>query len=527
MSDKYINESCLQTIKVWVESKIPTTTSELTNNSGYITLNDVPTEIFWCTYDTTTYSQISTAITNGKFPIVIGSGMYGLYSHHTGSGNEAMHIFVYTLKSRIYYFTCNYSNTWGISFTAIAPIDSPTLTGTPTAPTATAGTNTTQVATTAFVASEISGKLDKSGGTMTGALTLSGAPTSDLEASTKKYVDDSISNIGSDLPSQSGNSGKFLTTDGTDASWASVPTPPSAYTSNPAMDGTASAGSSSNYAKGDHVHPTDTSRQTKITASGILKGDGNGGVSAAVSGTDYQSPLVADTDYQTPLTFDDSPTANSSNPVKSGGVYTALSNKQGTITANGILKGNGSGTISAAVAGTDYQAPLTAGTDYQTPLVAGTDYQTPLPSQSGNSGKFLTTNGTTLSWGTPSGGGSSDTYLCTYGTTTSADIESALSSNKILYCLYNDRLYTFGYKASATNHYFYAWQGETKYYVRCNSNSWTNSSTSMAKTASPALTGTPTSTTASAGTNTTQIATTAFVTTAISNAITATLAGEY
>lgn len=33
-----------------------------------------------------------------------------------------------------------------------------------------------------------------------------------------------------------------------------------AYTSNPAMDGTASAGSNANFAKGDHVHPTDTSR---------------------------------------------------------------------------------------------------------------------------------------------------------------------------------------------------------------------------------------------------------------------------
>ena len=32
-----------------------------------------------------------------------------------------------------------------------APIASPALTGTPTAPTATAGTNTTQIATTAFV----------------------------------------------------------------------------------------------------------------------------------------------------------------------------------------------------------------------------------------------------------------------------------------------------------------------------------------------------------------------------------------
>ena len=42
--------------------------------------------------------------------------------------------------------------------------------------------------------------------------------------------------------------------------------------------------------------------------------------------------------------------------------------KQDKIFASGILKGNGSGGVSAAVAGTDYQAPLTAGTDYQTPL---------------------------------------------------------------------------------------------------------------------------------------------------------------
>lgn len=35
---------------------------------------------------------------------------------------------------------------------------------------------------------------------------------------------------------------------------------PAAYTSNPEMNGTASAGSSTAYARGDHVHPTDTSR---------------------------------------------------------------------------------------------------------------------------------------------------------------------------------------------------------------------------------------------------------------------------
>lgn len=66
--------------------------------------------------------------------------------------------------------------------TGAAPLASPAFTGTPTAPTAAANTNTTQLATTAFV---------------TSALASSG------------------------LPSQSGNSGKFLTTNGTTTSWAS------------------------------------------------------------------------------------------------------------------------------------------------------------------------------------------------------------------------------------------------------------------------------------------------------------------
>lgn len=46
---------------------------------------------------------------------------------------------------------------------------------------------------------EVDTKLDdylpKSGGTMTGSLTLKGEPTADLQAATKKYVDDSATNI--------------------------------------------------------------------------------------------------------------------------------------------------------------------------------------------------------------------------------------------------------------------------------------------------------------------------------------------
>jgi hypothetical protein len=71
--------------------------------------------------------------------------------------------------------------------TTRAPLASPALTGTPTAPTAAANTNSTQLATTAFVLGQASA-------------------------------------------------------------------------TSPAMDGTAAVGTSSAYARGDHVHPTDTSR---------------------------------------------------------------------------------------------------------------------------------------------------------------------------------------------------------------------------------------------------------------------------
>ena len=49
---------------------------------------------------------------------------------------------------------------------AKAPLASPALTGTPNAPTATAGTNTTQVATTAFVAAAIAALIDAAPGAL-------------------------------------------------------------------------------------------------------------------------------------------------------------------------------------------------------------------------------------------------------------------------------------------------------------------------------------------------------------------------
>jgi len=209
-----------------------------------------------------------------------------------------------------------------------APLASPALTGVPTAPTAAANTNTTQIATTAYVQTEITDliaaapgaldtlnelasalgndaafsttvtnslatKLPLAGGTMSGAIAMGtnkitglGDPTNAQDAVTKYYLDNvvlapsnltgPITSVGSAtsiasqtgtgtkfvmdntptlitpvlgvatatsingttipssktlvatdstqyvVPSQTGNSGKYLTTDGTTSSWAAV-----------------------------------------------------------------------------------------------------------------------------------------------------------------------------------------------------------------------------------------------------------------------------------------------------------------
>jgi hypothetical protein len=80
----------------------------------------------------------------------------------------------------------NFSTTVTNTLATKAPLASPTFTGVPVAPTATAGTNTTQIATTAFVT----------------AATVAAA--------------------GDTLPAQTDNAGKYLTTDGSTTSWAEI-----------------------------------------------------------------------------------------------------------------------------------------------------------------------------------------------------------------------------------------------------------------------------------------------------------------
>ena len=110
--------------------------------------------------------------------------------------------------------------TLGATNWGLAALASPTFTGTPLAPTAAAGTNTTQIATTAFV---VSSYLPLAGGTVTGNITLNAQ--SDIrfaDADSSNYVAlqapaTVASNLTLTLPAADGSSGQALTTNGSGA----------------------------------------------------------------------------------------------------------------------------------------------------------------------------------------------------------------------------------------------------------------------------------------------------------------------
>lgn len=237
-----------------------------------------------------------------------------------------------------------------IDISGKADLNSPTFTGIPAAPTASAGTNTTQIATTSFVSTAISNLINSAPGALDTLDELAAALGDD--ANFASTITTSLSQkqpLDADLTAISGLTGTgFLKRTGPDA-WT--------------LD-------TNTYLTGNQ----------SITISGDASGSGttsisltlaNSGVSANTYGSSTAIPVI-------------------------------------TVNAKGLI----TGVTTSSVEG--------------------------LPSQSGNSGKYLTTNGTTASWGT-------------------LDLSSKANIN------------------------------------------------------SPAFTGTPTAPTATQGTNTTQVATTQFV----------------
>jgi hypothetical protein len=98
-------------------------------------------------------------------------------------------------------------------------------------------------------------RVAKSGDTMVGVLTLASDPVADLQAATKKYVDNSIVASGGPGPSNSP----------------------------PGMDGAGTAGVSALYSRGDHIHPSDATKQAADPDLAAVAGLNNTGIARRTS----------------------------------------------------------------------------------------------------------------------------------------------------------------------------------------------------------------------------------------------------
>ena len=126
-----------------------------------------------------------------------------------------------------------------------------------------------------------------------------------------------------------------LTNDSGFITSADIPEGAAASTTTPKMDGTAAVGSELAFARGDHVHPHDSSKANLAgpTFTGTPKAPTakKGTDTTQIATTAFVQAAIAD--KQNTLTFDNSPTSGSANPVKSGGVYSALAAKLDSSTA--------------------------------------------------------------------------------------------------------------------------------------------------------------------------------------------------
>jgi hypothetical protein len=174
--------------------------------------------------------------------------------------------------------------------------ESPSFTGVPSAPTATAGVSTTQLATTAFVSNAVSNINTSS---ITGTITIVNGGTG---GTTQQAAINALT--GTQV------SGKFLRSDGTNATLSNIQVA-DVPTLNQNTTGNAATVTTNANLTGDVTSVGNTSTVVKINGTfladlgtGILKNTNTTGIpTIAVAGTDYQSPIILTTTGTGAATF--------------------------------------------------------------------------------------------------------------------------------------------------------------------------------------------------------------------------------
>ena len=281
--------------------------------------------------------------------------------------------------------------------------------------------------------------LAKAGGTLTGALTLSGAPTVDLHAATKLYVDAVAGSATAAAASAAAAAASYDAFD--DRYLGSKSTPPTLDNDgNPLIEGAIYWNSVDNamYAwtgsEWGSISSTAAIYRYRYTAAGGETSesgpDDNGLTLSYIPGKEqvYLNGilLVRNTDYSA----SNGTSITSLSALAAGDIleiitFTAFdlatAIQLSIFDAKGdLLVGTGADTVGKLTVGANGYV-LLANSATATGLEWGA--YDPLPSQTGNTGEFLTTDGTTTSWAVvsqvPSQTGQSGKYLTTDGTSAS------------------------------------------------------------------------------------------------------------
>ena len=256
----------------------------------------------------------------------------------------------------------------------------------------------------------------------------------------------------------------------------------------------------SNYvADASYVH-TDAcyTADEKTKLAGIATGANKTVVDTALSSSSTnpvqnKAIYTALSNKQGTLTFDNSPTENSANPVKSGGVYTALEGKQDNLSFDTAPT---SGSTNPVTSGGVYSA-LSSKANLKSPTFTGTP-KAPTASASTDNTQIATT---AFVHDLTDGKANKSTTLAGYGITdayTKSEVDAAIQTGTALTIddaptSGSDHLVKSGGVYTAID----------------------NATSGKAPLESPALTGTPTAPTPNSWDNSTAIATTAFVRTKI------------
>lgn len=276
----------------------------------------------------------------------------------------------------------------------LAPLASPTLTGTPAAPTASAGTNTTQLATTAFVTSavttavtgllnfkgttdcsanpnypagvkgdsyivSVAGKIGGASGTSVdigdwyvceannagGTEASVGASWGHMEhnlvgallaSNNLSDVASASSAINNILPSQTSNSGKYLTTNGTAASWGTV-TVPTAANPTASLGLAAVPGSAATFMRSDGAPSLDVTIAPTMSGAWIFSAAGAASAPAIKASG---APFAGTGTTSFPLVYLNNSSATASTTLSTSGTAFGINSHGSPDLANWMLDGS-------------------------------------------------------------------------------------------------------------------------------------------------------------------------------------------